>query len=81
MEKECQFYISMIEPSAPSPPPCIGQIPSSEPRAAKAPTVPHVYPVLFMEIKRCWTQACCFGQELRKLAFDGVPPKALSVWP
>ena len=57
--------------------PCIGQLRFLNLALQKHPLYPTVLSRLTQENQTLLDAGCCFGQELRKLAFDGVPPKAL----
>lgn len=57
--------------------PCIGQLRFLNLALQKHPLYPLILSRLTQGSQTLLDAGCCFGQELRKLAFDGVPPRAL----
>jgi len=57
--------------------PCIGQLRFLDLKLAEHPLYSTILSRLTAGGQTFLDAGCCFGQELRKLAFDGVPPRAM----
>ena len=57
--------------------PCIGQLRFLNLSLSSHPLYPQILSRLINDSQTILDAGCCFGQELRKLAFDGVPTKSI----